>query len=581
MPSLATRKPDSPGVDPATPGRYYSRILLAAFVFSAAINLLLLSVPLYSLQVFSRAIPSGNIDTLLLLTLIVVVVLTVIALLETVRARLLARCGNALEVAWRRRLSAEVLDSAARGRPDPTPLADLLEVKGALSRPTFAALMDLPWTPFYVLGIFLIHPLLAAVMAGCMVLLTGLGWLGHVALKDFAEEARLPAGRAQRLFEAVQAKADTVRGLRMGPAALDAVVRDSFTAAAFSGHSAERGAMIGALTKWVRYLLQIAVTGIGAWLVIEHQLSFGGMIATSLLVGRGMAPVEQTVGAWGALLKSSQSWKRLSALLKRLARESEVRGVCLEPDRLTAENVLFVGGRDQKPILRAVTLQIEPGEVACILGVNRAGKTVLARLLAGVQAPTSGTVRLGGLAVSALLPRDPESAVGYLPQAADLMPGTIAENIARFQPAEPELVQAAARRAGIHEWIMTLPQGYETEVADPLAPIVGASARLVALARAGFGRPPLIVLDEPLLGLDESGTRAVRGFVAEAKARGITVVVLSCTAQLVDLADKTFVLQNGMAMAATPSRADAPALPNVARARGALPPAAPAAVTAG
>lgn len=571
MPSLLSRKPDAAAPKDGPGGRYYSRALVAAFVFSAAINVLMLSVPLYSLQVFSRAIPSGNVDTLIMLTVIVVLALTVIALLESIRSRLLSRCGNAIELAWRRRLSAEVLDSAARGRPETAPLADLMEVKGALGRPTFTALMDLPWTPLYVIGIYVIHPLLAAVMLASMVVLAMLGWVGHVALRGPGEDSRSPTARAHRLFEAVQARADTVRALRMAPATLDAIMRDSMTAAALSGRSAERGALISSVTKWVRYLLQIAVTGIGAWLVIEHHLSFGGMIATSLLVGRGMAALEQTVGAWGSILKSWQAWKRLAPMLRRLAREPERGGVALEPGRLSAETVLFVNGRDQKPVLRAVTFQIEAGETACFLGVNRSGKSVLARLLAGVQAPTSGTVRFGGLAVAALAPKDPENAIGYLPQVPDLLPGSVAENIARFLPADRGAVVAAARRAGIHEWVETLPHGYDTDVMDPVAPVAGASARLVALARAGFGRPPLIVLDEPALGLDEQGAHAVRTFIADAKAQGVTVVVLSCNAQFVDLADKTFVLQNGLAMPATPRRPEAaPAVPGLASVRGTM-----------
>ena len=272
------------------------------------------------------------------------------------------------------------------------------------------------------------------------------------------------------------------------------------------------------------------------------------MIATSMLVGRGLAPVEQSAGAWGQLQKSFQAARRLLPLLKRLSREPARPQVAVERERLTVENLLFVSPRDQKPILRSVTLAIEPGQTVCIAGPNRSGKSVLARLLAGVALPSAGTVRLGGLAVAALNPDAPEQGIGYLSQNADLLPGTIAENITRFTEATKEQVEDAAKLAGIHEWIESLPGGYETDVADPFFPITGASARLIALARAGFGNPPLLVLDEPSAGMDELGHKAVRAFIEAAKARGATTVVLTHSPAFVDLSDKTFVLKNGMAV---------------------------------
>lgn len=548
MPRLFGKKPVQAGNDVEFKAGYFTRVLVGSFVFSAAINLLMLALPLYSLQVFSRAIPSGNYDTLIMLTVVVVIALSLTAALEVVRSRLLSRGGNALEVAWRRRLTADMLDSVGRGRPEHGPLNDLMEVKAAMSRPTMPALMDVPWLPLYVIGIYLIHPLLAAILAGSMLLITLLGYLGHALVNHFVEDAKQPAGRAQRLLDGLMSKSETVRGLRMGSNALDTVTVDALTSTALQGRAYERQAAVGSFTKWVRMLLQVAVTGISAWLVIEQHLSFGGMIATSMLVGRAMAPIDQAAGSWGPLVKSWQAWRRLSPLLKRLSREPARPVVPVEAERLTVENLLFVSPRDQKPVLRAVTLTIEPGETVCIAGPNRSGKSILARLLAGVAHPSAGTVRLGGLAAAALNPDAPQNGIGFLPQTPDLLPGTIAENIARFTPTSLAEVEEAAKRAGIHEWIESLPNGYETEAADPMMPITGASARLIALARAGFGNPRLMVLDEPAAGLDELGYKAVRDFIGEAKSRNVTVVVLTHSPAFVDLSDKTFLLKNGMAV---------------------------------
>lgn len=548
MPRLFNRRSEKAEKEMAFGSRYFTRILVGAFVFSAAVNALMLAMPLYSLQVFSRAIPSGNIETLVMLTVIVVIALSLIAAMETVRSRILCRAGNALEMTWRRRLTADVLDASGRGRPDSSPLNDLMEVKAALSRPSIPALMDLPWAPLYVIGIYLIHPLLAVLLVASMAIMAGMGFIGSWAVKHFADEGKGPASRSQRLFDALLTRSETVRGLRMGQSALDAVTRDALTSSALQSRSAERSAAISAFTKWVRMILQISVTGVGAWLVIEQHLSFGGMIATSMLVGRGLAPVEQSAAAWSQLQKSLQAFRRLYPLLKRLSREPARPAVPVERERLTVENLLFVSPRDQKPILRSVTLSIEPGQTICIAGPNRSGKSVLARLLAGVAMPSAGTVRLGGLAVASLNPDAPEHGIGYMSQNADLLPGTIAENIARFTEATREQVEDAAKRAGIHEWIESLPGGYDTDVADPFFPITGASARLIALARAGFANPPLLVLDEPSAGMDEIGHKAVREFITEAKSRGTTTIVLTHSPAFVDLSDKTFVLKNGMAV---------------------------------
>lgn len=568
---------------PDRPTRAFAvHTLAAAFVFSAAINLLQLSLPLYSLQVFSRAIPSNNIDTLIMLSVVVVMALTMTALLEVVRTRLFTRAGNALEVAWRPRLSAEVLDGTARGRPDAQALNDLMEVRGAITRPATAAILDLPWTPLYVIGISLIHPLLAGLLLAGMALITGFGWLGHAVIRRLMDDAKQPGSRAQRLFDAVQARAGTVRALRMAPAALDGVVRDSMTAAALAGQSAERSAVVGAATKWVRMVLQIAVTGVGAWLVMEQHLSFGGMIATSMLVGRAMAAVEQTAGSWGPLVKSVQAARRLFPLLSRLDREPMRDAVPVAPGRLVLENVLFVSPRDQKPILRSVSMTVEAGAMACVLGPNRAGKSVLARLVAGVQAPSAGTVRLNGLALTALTPDDPKAGIGYLPQTPDLLPGTIAENIARFQDVPMAEIRAAAARAGVHALIESLPMGYETNTEDPLTPLSASFAKLVALARAAFGTPALVVMDDPVSGLDENGVAAVRACAAALKEQGATVIALCHQPAFLDMADKTFVIQNGMAMEAQPRPHDgqqtAPAAGAAAWGRRAVAAAVPAPV---
>lgn len=532
----------APGAAPGRPS--FTAIMVAGFVFSAAINLLLLCVPLYSLQIFSRAIPTGNVDTLVMLTIIVVLALTIMALLEMVRTRLFNRAANALEVIYRRRMVADTLEAGNRGPRDGLPQTDLADVRGFLKSPTFAALADLPWTPLYLVVIYLIHPLLAGMMVLAALVLVSLGWIGQMVAKGPTEPMRTTGGRAGRLFEAMQSRGDTIRALRMQPAILDRWHRENMAVNAMAGEVIEKSAGLTSATKWVRYLLQIATTGVGAALVIDNHLSMGGMIATSMLVGRAMAPIEAIAGGWTPSVKALQAWRRLKPYLNHLDATPAKPANQGRAGRLTVENLVFVTPREQRPVIRGISFVVEPGEMLCLVGPNRAGKSMLARLLTGAALPTAGHIRLDGVPVNQWQPADPRAGIGYLPPHSDLLPGTIAENIARYQPDAMEAVIAAARRVGIHELIENLPQAYDTDIAD--AGFTGGTERLVALARAVFGQPALLVLDEPSSGLDLTGIERVRGFLDDMRQTGVATVVLSSTGHFADLADRTLVLSAGI-----------------------------------
>jgi PrtD family type I secretion system ABC transporter len=525
--------------------RHFRISLYAGFTFSAVINLLLLSVPLYSLQVFTRAIPSYNMDTLLLLTLVTVIALTITAMLETVRARLFHRAGTWLDVAFRPKLVSESLQPGQRGKAATSLLSDLSEVRGFLVRPVFGALNDLPWTPLYLVGIYLVHPLLALVMVVGSIVLMLVAAAADALTRRPSEGARTAGGKAARMMETIAAKSDTIRALRMESSAVDRWASDAMTASAHGGTAYDRGALFGSLTKWLRYLLQIAVTGVGAALVMENHLSFGGLIATSMLIARAMTPFDQSAGGWGGMLTSLAAWRRLMPSLGHLCRPDANAGTPPGEGRLVVDGVHLVSGRDLPPILRNITFELEAGEMLCVFGPNRSGKSMLGKLLTGALRPHAGAVRLDGIDVADWRPADPMRSIAYVPQDVDLLPGTIAENISRFSGATLDEVIETARRCNLHDVVAALPDGYDTEVGTPGTHLSSGTMRLIALARAAFGHPAMIVLDEPVTNLDLQGHEAVRRFLAAAREQRITTVVLSHQSTFIEMADKVMVLKNG------------------------------------
>lgn len=550
---MTTEPPTRPKCPIPVPSlRQFRASLLAGFAFSAVINLLLLSLPLYSLQVFTRAIPSHNVDTLVMLTVITVLALSITAMLEVVRSRLFNRAGTYLDVAFRPRLLGEAMQPGQHGKTASSLLGDLADVRSFMIRPVFGALNDLPWTPLYLVGIYLIHPLLALLMVVGSALLMTAAILSEVLTRRSNDGARAAGGRAARLIEGLSGRADTVRALRMEDTAIDRWQADALTANAHGGTAFERGATFSSLTKWLRYLLQVSAIGVGAALVMDGHLSFGGLIATSMLIGRAMTPFDVMAGGWGSLVKSLAAWRRLMPALSQLCRPQSRPGAPAGEGRLVVDAVHVLAGRDQAPVLRNVSFDLKPGEMLCVFGPNRSGKSTLGKLLTGALRPHGGAVRIDGMEVANWRPADPMHAIAYVPQQVDLLPGTVAENISRFIDAPREDVIETARRCNLHEIIEALPKGYDTDVSEAAALVAGGTERLIALARAAFGHPSLIVLDEPVTNLDLAGHEAVRRFLTAAREQAITTVVLSHQSAFMELADKVMVLKDGTVAAYGP-----------------------------
>lgn len=519
-------------------------LLVAAFAFSATANLLMLAVPVYSLQVLGRAIPGHSLETLAFLTGVTVLALTLATLLEIVRGRILQRAANRLELALRRPLQREAFAAGQAQRA-----ADLSEARGFLSRPTMAGLLDLPWAPVYGVVIWWIHPQIFALAAFGALAVVALGIVSHHLTEGQADAARAAAQPADRIASALAADPGAGRAMRAVDGMLDRWIAATQACNAHLSDAADRGGLLGALTRWVRTLIQIGVTGVGAILVMEQQLSLAGMIATSMLVAKAMMPFDMVFGGWTGLVRAAAAARRL----RGVGRSSEAHGAPVPSSagtgaRVSVDGAYVVPPGAQQPALRGVSLDLAPGESLAVLGGNGAGKSTLARVLAGALRPQGGAVRIDG--------RDPARAddlpIGFLPEHPTLLAGTLSDVIGRHR-ADPAHVAEAAAATGLDAAIAALPDGFATDVQIAAAALGGGGLRRLMLARAICGRPRLLVLDEPLGHLDTTGVEMVRQILRTAKAMGITVVTLSQSPRLLDDADKVLVLSGGTAAAFGPT----------------------------
>ena len=522
-----------------------SFLIIAAF--SLAINVLTLVSPLYMMQLFDRVLSSRSGDTLIMLTIIVGGALAVLSLIDGIRSQILARIGTWLDERMGPIVLGGALQTALRsdGVRAAQGMRDLATIRGFLTGPAITPLMDAPWAPLFLLSLFTLHPILGFVGLGGAVLLFGLAVLNEVMTKAPLHRASTAATRSHHRTEAALRNAEVIRAMGM----LDGVIRlwrrDSAAASAAQIQAGNRGAMILAVSKFLRLTVQTLIMGVGAWLVIRHDVSPGTMFASSFLLGRALAPVENAIGTWRSLVNARIAYRRLSEMLG--ANPAQEKGMALpRPEgELYVERVSYVPPGADAPTLRGISFELAPGEVLGIIGPSAAGKSTLARLIAGTWLPTAGNVRLDGADINVWLDSGGSHHLGYLPQDIELFAGTVRENIARLAETSPEDVIEAARLAGLHETIMRLPRGYDSEIGDGGLRLSGGQRQRIGLARALFGKPRLVVLDEPNASLDYDGEEALMHAIAHLKVLGTTVVVIAHRPSILGLADKLLVLRNG------------------------------------
>jgi PrtD family type I secretion system ABC transporter len=530
--------------------------VLLAGAASLVLNLALLGPALYMLQVFDRVFASRSLETLVMLSLLVALVLGLAYFMDTVRAGALAWAGRALE----RRLAPAALENVLRdaaapaGRPDSDLLRDIGQLRSFLAGSGVHAFFDAPWMPIYVLVIALMHPVLgltAAIGAGLLAVIAFLTEkLTHAPVQQAVAASRASSQHA----EALARNAEVIVGMGMTGAAVSAwqagQEKQLEAQARVGGTTAE----LGALARVARQGLQAAMLGVGAWLVVGLHASEGIMVAATILFGRALQPLEHLIGGWKAMVGARSAWQRLAA---RPAARADRPQLALPAPRgqLELERVVFAPAANRPALIKRVSFALEPGESLGVIGPSASGKTTLIRLMLGLWKPQSGVVRLDGANIAAWDRDALGEHMGYLPQDVELFAGTVAENIARLAAVDSHKVVEAARLAHAHDMILRLPQGYETHIGEAGGILSGGQRQRIALARALYGSPRLVMLDEPNASLDAEGEHALSAALAELKARGATVVLVGHRPAMMSSLDKLAVLNEGALEAFGPATA--------------------------
>jgi PrtD family type I secretion system ABC transporter len=516
-----------------------------AALASLLLNLALLAPALYMLQVFDRVFASGSIETLVMLSVPLLAMLVLGYYMDSARARTLAAAGRRVEACLAPAALGNALQQAAAGtRADHEALRDVAQLRTLLASPGVVALFDAPWVTIYLLIITLMHPLLGGIAALGALSLFALGVFTEYATRRHTERALTAARATHRQADLLMRNAESVVGMGMTTTAIAAWQGRCDEQHAAQEQLAGINARLGSLARMSRQGLQAVALGFGAWLVVGREASPGIMIAATILLGRALQPVELLIGGWKAMIEARGAWRRLGE------RQSPERAapLALPPPkgRLDVERLIFAPAAGRAPLIRGVAFTLFAGDSLGIVGPSASGKTTLVRLLLGIRVPQQGKVRLDGADIARfdrdLLGR----AVGYLPQEVQLFAGTVAANIARLQKPDPQAVIRAAQLAQAHDLILRLPEGYDTEIGDGGSLLSGGQRQRIALARALYGDPRLVILDEPNANLDEEGDAALAAALTELKARGVTVILVGHRQSIMKQLDKLAVLNKGV-----------------------------------
>ncbi|HEX2012019.1 MAG TPA: type I secretion system permease/ATPase [Roseateles sp.] len=562
------------------------RPLLHVAGLSFFVNLLLLVPALFMLQVFDRVLASQNSETLMVLMVGVGIALALLLALDYLRARLQGVAGNIVVESLSPAVAKIIVAQGARrsGRGSPEGLRDIGALRALFSAQGLLALFDAPWAVVYVAAIWLAHPALGMAAAAAALLMLALALLNDFVTRREIEALQGFAAGATRYLETSLQNAEVAQTLGMTDALLARWSQRNAEVVALQQPIASKTVALAALTRTVRQAVQVLMLALGAYLVISGEASAGVMIATTTLLGRALAPVEQIVGSWRILAEGRAAFRRLQTLFDSADAQAQHMALPAPTGQLLAQNLVFRAPQAERLLLAGVSLQLAAGESLAIIGASGAGKSTLLRLLTGVWSPSAGSVRLDQADLSQWPREDLGPWLGYVPQDVELFPGTVAENIARLGEVDAAQVVRAAQRAHVHELILSLPAGYDTPI-DPQSAIVSPGQRQrIALARALYGDPRLVLLDEPNANLDGAGELALAEALKGLRGQ-VTVVVVTHRSTLVQHVDKILVLEGGKTlhygpsaevmktMQAKPGKPQGPEAASPAKPRGMMPPA--------
>ncbi|TIS88140.1 MAG: type I secretion system permease/ATPase [Mesorhizobium sp.] len=513
--------------------------------FSLAINLLYLASPLYMLQIYDRVVTSGSETTLVMLTIVLLAAFLALAGLDLMRARILTRASVRLDRLLSARIVAASVETSSSGSSQSQPIRDFDTFRQVITGSGIHALFDLPWSPIYIGIIFLLHPWLGFFALGSSLLLIAMAVINEYLVRWPLKQANELATANYIFTEMSLRNSEVIRAMGMIDGLIRRWGRDRSLALRRQVEASDRAALMSGAIRFLRLTMQSLILGLGAYLVIERQTTAGSMFAASILLGRGLQPVEQIVGLWRSLILARGALARVRNLVDVGALNERSFNLPKPTGKISVEQVSYAIPNLQKVLLREVSFRLEAGEALGIVGPSGAGKSTLARHIAGIMQPSRGTVRLDGAELSHWGRDSLGDHIGYLPQDIELFSDTVAANIGRFKTNVDQEVIEAARLAGVHDMIIRLPQGYETQIGEGGAVLSGGYRQRIALARAVFGTPNLIVLDEPSSNLDADGDRALSDCAIELKRRGSTVIIVSHRPSTLANVDKILLMRDG------------------------------------
>ncbi len=525
-------------------------------VFSFFVNVLALTGSLYMLQVYDRVLPSRSEETLLALTMLIAALYTFQGIIDYARARIAARIGAIFQA----RLDSRVFQAGLRRsilaseRSKPASgLKDLEAVQKLMGSPVLFAVFDMPWAPVYIFAIFMFHPYLGYLAISGGLVLVFVTVLNQIMTRQPEREANIATMQGDAFAETIRQQGEMIQALGMGGAVLERWQKMRRRALESQLKSGDRVSQFSTISKTFRIFLQSCVLGLGAYLVIQNQMSAGAMIAGSILLGRALAPVEQAIGGWPLVQRARIGWKSLQTLLETTPEQAERTELPRPRAHFEVNQITVFPPEQQKASLRMLDFKLLPGQALGVIGTSASGKSTLARVLTGIWRPASGTVRLDGAGLDHYDPDLLGSYIGYLPQDVVLFDGTVAENIGRLKERpDPAAVVAAARKAGAHEMILGLPQGYDTPVSAGGARLSGGQKQRIGLARAFYGDPVVMVLDEPNSNLDAAGQDALNLAIRQAKQEGKAVIIMAHRPAGIAECDMILIIDGGVAKAFGP-----------------------------
>jgi PrtD family type I secretion system ABC transporter len=531
------------------------RSLVVVLILGLVINLLLLTSPLYMLQMYDRVLTSRSEETLYALSFIALFLLAGFGCLEVIRSRIMVNVSVIIDSNLNSKVFTSLFKNALSkgGGLGTQPFRDLEALRSVVSGNGLIALFDLPWAPFFIILIFLMHPLLGTVaLVGALITLI-IAIVSERLSRPLMKETNIKQIKATRFVEDCIGNVDAIFALGM----LDKIRTrwlNAYEQSVGSGAlAAERISGFTGATKALRMILQSTMLGFGGWLALQDAISPGSMVAASIIFGRALAPLEQSIAASRGLMSARGAIQRIEELLSRYESETLPMPLSAPTGRLDVKELALGLPGVSKPLLQGVSFSLVPGEVLAVIGPSASGKSSLARALLGLWKPARGAIRLDGAELSQWDHNQLGSYLGYLPQDVELLTGTVGENIARFGDEDPSGIVAAATQAACHEMILNLPEGYDSNIGNGGFRLSGGQSQRVGLARSFYGNPVLVVLDEPDANLDVEGVAAFEAALADLKKRKITVVLITHNSRLVRHADKAMLLTNGvMAFLGTP-----------------------------